>query len=145
MPTTTGFVQKTDFKRNATEIKKNIPSITRFFTIAVLYLKVTEIENKIPDIINLATKAALKTKVINVENKIIDTTSFISTEFNRFIKTSCDAKVKKAAKRFINKSQVDNSLDTENKHIVKINVFRSLIYLILLTKVTLAMIDHKII
>ena len=61
------------------------------------------------------------------------------------MKTSFDAKVKEAAKHFISTSQVDNSLDTANKNIEKINIFRSLIYLILLVKGTLAMIDHNII
>ena len=61
------------------------------------------------------------------------------------MKTSFDAKVKEAAKYFISTSQVDNSLDTANKNIEKITIFRSLIYLILLVKGTLAMIDHNII
>ena len=92
-----------------------MPSITGLVTIDALNLKATGIENKIPDIINVATKLALKTKVTNVENKVSDTASFVTTEYNKLIKTSFDTKVKEAVKSFINKSQVDNSLDTAKK------------------------------
>ena len=103
-------------KQKLHKFKKKMPSITGLVTIDALNLKATGIENKIPDIINVATKLALKTKVTNVENKVSDTASFVTTEYNKLIKTSFDAKVKEAVKSFINKSQVDNSLDTAKKY-----------------------------
>ena len=61
---TTGFVLKTKYDTDKSELKKKIPNVTDF----VKKASITELENKIPDISNLATKTTLTT----VENKIPD-------------------------------------------------------------------------
>ena len=59
---TSGFVSKTTYDIDKSELQKLIPDMTDIVNKA----KLTELENKIPDISNLATKTALTT----VENKI---------------------------------------------------------------------------
>ena len=59
---TSGFVLKTKYDIDKSELENKIPDVTDF----VKKAKLTELENKIPDISNLATKTALTT----VENKI---------------------------------------------------------------------------
>ena len=60
---TSGFVLKTKYQTDKSELENKIPDVTDF----VKEAKFTELENKIPDIINLATKTALTT----VENKML--------------------------------------------------------------------------
>ena len=57
----TGFVLKTKYDADKSELENKIPNATDF----VKKVKLTELENKIPDVSNLATKNALTT----VENK----------------------------------------------------------------------------
>ena len=52
-----GFVVKTKYDTDKTELEKKIPNVTDF----VKKAKLTELENKFPDISNLATKTALTT------------------------------------------------------------------------------------
>ena len=59
---TSGFVLKTKYDTDKSELENKIPDVTDF----VKKAKLTELENKIPDISNLATKTALT----NAENKI---------------------------------------------------------------------------
>ena len=59
---TGGFVLKTKYGTDKSELEKKIPNVADFVKKASL----TELENKILDISNLATKIALTT----VENKI---------------------------------------------------------------------------
>ena len=59
---TGGFVLKTKYDTDKSELEKKIPNVADFVKKASL----TELENKILDISNLATKIALTT----VENKI---------------------------------------------------------------------------
>ena len=61
---TSGFVLKTKYDTDKSELENKIPDVTDF----VKKAKLTELENKIPDISNLATKTALTA----VENKIPD-------------------------------------------------------------------------
>ena len=73
---TSGFVLKTNYDVDKSELEKGIPDVTDF----VKKLKLTELENKIPDISNLATKTNL---VTTVENKIPDVSSFVKkTDYN---------------------------------------------------------------
>ena len=58
---TTGFVLKTKYDADKSELENKIPNATDF----VKKVKLLELENKIPDVSNLATKNALTT----VENK----------------------------------------------------------------------------
>ena len=66
---TSGFVVKTKYDTDKTELEKKIPNVTDF----VIEARLTELENKIPDITNLATKTALtavEKKIPNVGNLV---------------------------------------------------------------------------
>ena len=75
---TSGFVLKTKYDTDKSELENKIPDVTDF----VKKVKLTELENKIPDIRNLATKIALTT----VENKMPDVSNLMK-------KTDCNTKV----------------------------------------------------
>ena len=69
---TSGFVLKTKYDTDKSELENKIPNVTDF----VKKAKLTELENKIPDISNLATKTVLTT----VENKIPSVTSLVKKQ-----------------------------------------------------------------
>ena len=72
---TSGFVLKTKYDTDKSELENKIPNVTDF----VKKAKLTELENKIPDISNLATKTALT----KVENKIPDVNNLVNkTDYN---------------------------------------------------------------
>ena len=72
---TSGFVLKTKYDTDKSELENKIPDVTDFMKKA----KLTELEKKIPDISNLATKTELNT----VENKIPDGSNlFNKTDYN---------------------------------------------------------------
>ena len=68
IPDTSGLVKKTDYNTKITEIEGIIPGISNLATKTAL----TTVENKIPDISNLATKTALTTvaKLLGKNRKI---------------------------------------------------------------------------
>ena len=63
---TSGFVLKTKYDTDNSELKNKIPDTSGLVKKTDYNTKITEIENKVPDISNLATKTALTTN----ENKI---------------------------------------------------------------------------
>ena len=63
---TSGFVLKTKYDTDKSELENKIPDTSGLVKKTNYNTKITEIENKIPDISNLATKTSLTT----VENKI---------------------------------------------------------------------------
>ena len=63
---TSGFVLKTKYDTNKSELENKIPDTSGLVKKTNYNTKITELENKIPDISNLVTKTALTT----VENKI---------------------------------------------------------------------------
>ena len=67
---TSGFVLKTKYDTDKSELENKIPDVTDF----VKEAKLTELENKIPDVSSLATKTALTA----VENKIPDVSSLVN-------------------------------------------------------------------
>ena len=69
---TSGFVLKTEYDTDKSELENNIPDVTDFVNEA----KLTELEKKIPDISNLATKIALTT----VENKIPNVSNLVKKQ-----------------------------------------------------------------
>ena len=69
---TSGFVLKTNYSADKTELETKIPNVNDFIKKA----KLTELENKIPDISTLATKTALAT----VENKIPDVSNLVKKQ-----------------------------------------------------------------
>ena len=66
---TSGFVLKTKYDTDKSELENKIPDVTDF----VKKAKLTELENKIPDVSSLATKTALTA----VENKIPHASSLV--------------------------------------------------------------------
>ena len=71
---TSGFVLKTKYQTDKTELENKIPCVTDF----VKKVKLTELENKISDVSNLATKTTLTT----VENKILDVSNLVNKTDN---------------------------------------------------------------
>ena len=72
---TSGFVLKTKYNIDKTELEKKIPNVTQF----VKEAKLAELENTIPDISNLATKTTLTA----VENKIANVSNLVNkTDYN---------------------------------------------------------------
>ena len=66
---TSGFVLKTKYNADKTELERKNPNMADF----VKKAKLTELESTIPDISNLATKTALTT----VENKIPNVSNLV--------------------------------------------------------------------
>ena len=63
---TSGFVLKTKYDTDKSELENKIPDVSGLANETDCNNKITEIQGKIPDISNLATKTALT----NVENKV---------------------------------------------------------------------------
>ena len=70
---TCGFVLKTQYDRNKSEIENKIPDTSGFVTKTVCNAKITGIEGKIPSVNGLATNSALTA----VENKIPNISSLV--------------------------------------------------------------------
>ena len=68
-----GFVLKTKYDTDKSELENKIPDTRGLVKKTDYNTKITEIEGKIPDISNLATKTALTT----VENKIPDVSNLV--------------------------------------------------------------------
>ena len=81
---TSGFVLKTKYDTDKSELENKIPDVTDF----VKEAKLTELENKIPDVSSLATKTALTT----VENKILNIDNLVK-------KTDYDTKITEIGKK----------------------------------------------
>ena len=75
IPDTSGLVKKTDYDAKIAEIEGKIPDVTNLATKTAL----TTVENKIPDVTNLATE----TELTVVKNKIHDVSSLVKkTDYN---------------------------------------------------------------
>ena len=76
---TSGFLLKTKYDTDKSEIENKIPNISHLVKKVDYNTKITEINGKIPDIISLATKTELTT----VKNKTVDVSSFVKkTDYN---------------------------------------------------------------
>ena len=121
---TSGFVLKTSYSVDKTELEKKIPNVTDF----VKKPKLTEIENKIPNIRNLATKSAITA----VENKITSVSNLVNktnyktkiteiekklTGFNTLASDIFNARLAQA--NLITKAGIDAELSSLNKKIAK--------------------------
>ena len=112
---TSGFVLKTKYNTDKTELENKIPDVTYFLK----KVKFTELENKIPDISNLATKSALTT----VENKIPDISSHVKkTDYNTKI-TDIDNKLNNHNHdKYIDTSEFNKlACDVINERLVQAN------------------------
>ena len=87
IPDTSGLVKKTDYNTKITEIEGKIPDISNLGTKAAL----TTVENKIPNINNLAIKATLTI----VENKIPDISSLVKKSDYNTKTTEVENNIKK--------------------------------------------------
>ena len=106
---TSGFVLKTEYDTDKSELENNIPEVTDFVNEA----KLTELEKKIPDISNLATKIALTT----VENKIPNVSNLVK-------KTDYDTKVTEIENELNNHSH-DKYIDTQEFNKLAADVFNA--------------------
>ena len=70
---TSGFVSKTSYDTDKSELENKIPDISSLVKKTDYNAKIAEIEGKIPDVIGLATKSVLTT----VENKIPDVSNLV--------------------------------------------------------------------
>ena len=70
---TSGFVLKTKYDTDKSELEKKIPDTSGLVKKTDYDAKITDIEGKIPDVSNLRTKTALTT----VENKIPSVSNFV--------------------------------------------------------------------
>ena len=70
---TSGFVLKTKYDTDKSELENKIPDTSSLVKKSDYITKITEIEGKIPDVTNLATKTAFAT----VENKICDVSNLV--------------------------------------------------------------------
>ena len=76
---TSGFVLKTKYDTDKTELENKIPDTSGLVKKTDYNAKITEIEGKISDVSNLATKTALTT----VENKMPGVSSLVKkTDYN---------------------------------------------------------------
>ena len=66
IPDTSGLVKKTDYNTKITEIEGKIPDVCNLVTKTAL----TAVENKIPDVTNLDKETDYDTKVTEIENKL---------------------------------------------------------------------------
>ena len=77
---TSGFVLRTKYDTDKSEIENKIPDTSGLVKKTDYNTKITEIENKIPDISNLATKTALAT----VENKKPDINNLAKKNYIKY-------------------------------------------------------------
>ena len=73
---TSGFVLKTKYDTDKSELENKIPDTSGLVKNTDYNAKITEIEGKIPDISNLATKTALTT----VENEILSVSNLVKKQ-----------------------------------------------------------------
>ena len=114
IPDTIDLAKKTDFNAKITEIENKIPSITGLATNSAL----TAVENKIPDVSGLVTKTDYNTKISDIEKKITDHNhdKYITTsEFK--ILTAENFKARLAQTNLVTKTDFDTKLQSLNKKI----------------------------
>ena len=121
---TSGLVKKTDYNAKITEIEGKIPSISGLATNAAL----TAVENKIPNISSLVKKTDYNTKITEIEKKLTDHDhdKYITTpEFNTLAADVFNARLAQA--NLIPKTDFDAKLSTltanKSKHLKKVKTF----------------------
>ena len=106
---TSGFVLKTKYQTDKTELEKKIPNLTD----VVKKTKLTELEDKIPDVSSLATKTALTA----VENKIPSVSSLVK-------KTDYDTKISELEKKLTDHNH-DKYITTPEFNTLAASVFNA--------------------
>ena len=110
---TSGFVLKTKYDIDKSELENKIPDTSGLVKKTDYNTKITEIEGKIPDISNLATKTAL----ITVENKIPSVSSLVK-------KTDYDTKVTEIENK-LNNHNHDKYITTQEFNTLAADVFNA--------------------
>ena len=117
IPDTSGFVKKTDQNAKITEIEGKIPSISGLATKAAL----TTVDNKIPNIISLVKKKTdYDTKITDIEKKLTDLDHdkyIITPEFNTLAANAFNVKLAQA--NLVRKKDFDAKLPNLNREITK--------------------------
>ena len=114
IPDTSGLVKKTDYNAQINEIEVKIPSISGLATNAAL----TVVENKIPKSSSLVKQRDYNTKITEIEKKLIDHNNdkYNSTEeFNTLAVGVFNARLSQA--NLITKTVSDAKLSSLNKKI----------------------------
>ena len=109
IPDISGLVKKTDYDSKITDIECKIPDISGLATKTAL----TTVENKIPDVSNLVKKTDYNTKVTEIENKLNNHNhdKYIDTsEFNKLPVDVFNARLAQA--NFITKTDFDTKLSS---------------------------------
>ena len=150
---TRGHVRKTDYNTKISDIEGKIPDISNLATKTAL----TAVENKIPNVSSLFKKTDYDTKVTEIENKLNNHNhdKYIDTsEFNKLAADVFNARLAQA--NLITKTDFDAKLSNLNrkittnktKHLLvenKLNKLKTFIRVILLVRVILKKMVHKII
>ena len=110
---TSGFVLKTKYQTDKTELGNKIPDTSNLVKKTDYNTKITELENKIPDVNNLATKTALTA----VENKIPNVSNLVS-------KTDYNTKVTEIENK-LNNHNNDKYIDTQEFNKLAADVFNA--------------------
>ena len=110
---TSGFVLKTKYDTDKSELENKIPDISGLVKKTDYNIKTFEIEAKILDISNLATKTALTT----VENKIPSVSNLVK-------KTDCHTKVTEIENK-LNNHNLDKYIDTSEFNKLALDVFNA--------------------
>ena len=114
IPDTSGLVKKTDYNAKITEIEGKIQSISGLATNAAL----TVVENKIPNISSLVKKRDYNTKITEIENKLTghnDDKYNATEEFNTLAAGVFNARLSQA--NLITKTDFDAKLSSLNQKI----------------------------
>ena len=115
IPDTSKLVKKSDYNVKVNEIEGKIPSISGLATTSAL----TAIENKIPSISNLVKKTDCNTKIIEIEKKLTDHKhdEYITTpEFNKLAVDVFNARLAQA--NLLKKTFFGNKMSSLNRNVV---------------------------
>ena len=116
IPDTSGLVKKTDYDAKITEIEGKILDVSNLVTKTAL----TIVENIIPDVSNLVKKTDYDTKITEIENKLNNHNhdKYITTpEFNTLAADVFNAKLAQA--NLVAKANFDNTLSSLDSKIVE--------------------------
>ena len=116
IPDTIGLVKKTDYNTKISDIESKIPDVTNLATKTAL----TTFENKIPDVSNLVKKIDYDTEVTEIENKLnnYNHDKFITTpEFNTLAADIFNARLSQA--NLVTKTIFDYTVSNLNSKIAE--------------------------
>ena len=121
---TSGFVLKTKYDTDKSELENKIPDTSRLVkkTDSDYNIKITAIEGKIPDISNLATKTALST----IENKLPSVSNLVKkADYNTKITEIEDKLTNHNHDKYIDTSEFDKlAADIFNARLALANLIR---------------------